>query len=80
MRWRGAIEAGVAQEVAFEMEAPERAVEAGVRVRLHVDYPEELDDEQLREHVRVRGDKRGGSFEGKAPKRTRSIDGAEVQP
>ncbi len=78
LRWRGSIEAGVPQEITFELVATREQVEAGAQVRLHVDYEEQLDDEELHEHVRVRGDVTGGRFEGSAPSRVRGVDGKEV--
>jgi hypothetical protein len=80
LRWRGAVEAGQTQDIAFQLVAPREAMQGGARVRLFVDYPEALDAELRQEHVRVRGDDRGGRFEGRPPARTRTVDGAEVQP
>jgi hypothetical protein len=80
LQWRGAVDAGRTQDIAFQLVAPREPMLGGARVRLFVDYPEALDAELLQEHVRVRGDESGGRFEGRPPPRTRTVDGTEVQP
>ena len=62
--WKGEVVAGQAQEVVFRVVPPTRVVQSGARVRLQVDYPEQLDLDQLHENVRVAIDEQGsGRFE-----------------
>jgi len=62
--WKGEVVAGKAQEVVFRVVPPTKVVQSGARVRLQVDYPEQLDLDQLHENVRVAIDEQGaGRFE-----------------
>jgi hypothetical protein len=78
--WRGEVVAGDTQEITFRLVAPRQPVRSGARVRLQIDYPEELDFDLLQETLRVAIDDQGGRFEGRPTPQRRSARGGEVMP